>query len=304
MIGPWGSREVGNRSVSSLQSFLSTATQNPLETILRLPSRLCLDAPFVALGWAYCLGAQIRTGPAAALFFSVWLVYLADRLLDARRIPAGLRLSDRHRWAQNHFGLLSTFAVLCVGIMVAVLFCGLGARVFVEGLVLCFSTGFYYFIFRFSTLHQRFPKSFPFKEITISLCFTMGIMIIVPHRSLDPHFLAIGLGMVLLFAANCLLIARSESALDHQTDPAAHFSRVRKSGRLPEILSLCAITAGLYGRTLRGEGPAGVALVFSGLAILGLAIAVPSGNSDKVQPIADGILLSPWILVKLLPFFF
>lgn len=274
-----------------------------METILRLPSRLCLDAPFVALGWAYCLGAQILTGSAAALFFGVWLVYLADRLFDARRTPAAALLSDRHRWAQKHFGLLFTLAVLCVGTLVAVLFCGLDARVYVEGLILCFSTGFYYLAFRFSNLHRRFPKSFPFKEITIGLCFTLGIMIIVPHRSLDPHFLATGIGMVLLFAANCLLIARSESAIDHQMDPAAHFSRGGKRGRLPEILSLCAVAAGLYGRGLRGEGPAGMALVFSGLAILGLAIAIPSENSDKVQPIADGILLSPWILVKLLPFF-
>jgi hypothetical protein len=237
------------------------------------------------------------------LFFVVWLLYLSDRLLDAGRISPSAHIADRHRWAKQHPGILTTLAVICSGILIMILFRGLENRILIEGLGLGISTGLYYLTFRFSKLHLRLPGNVPFKEITISLCFTLGIMIIVPQRSLDPRFLATGIGMMLLFVSNCLLIARSEGALDRQTDPAAHFSKSGKPGRLPEILCLGAIAAGLYTGSLRGEEPASVALLFSGVATLALAVAIPSENSDKVQPIADGILLSPWILMKLLPFF-
>jgi hypothetical protein len=68
------------------------------------PNLLSLDAPLVAVLWQVlfvrCFHAAMGALPAILLVASVWLIYAADRAMDAWR---GERLSARHRFYQAHW---------------------------------------------------------------------------------------------------------------------------------------------------------------------------------------------------------
>ena len=77
---------------------------------------LSLDAPSVAALWTvfagWCAGVHLRAIDPAAMFLAVWMLYAADRLLDARPLvaieatPAGANavaeLEERHRFHHRY----------------------------------------------------------------------------------------------------------------------------------------------------------------------------------------------------------
>ena len=71
------------------------------------PNLLSLDAPFVALLWQIlfirCFHVSENALPAILLVASVWLIYAADRALDAWRGECG---SPRHRFYRDHWRIL------------------------------------------------------------------------------------------------------------------------------------------------------------------------------------------------------
>jgi hypothetical protein len=73
--------------------------RNSQPSPLALWHLLSLDAPTVAALWtlfiAHCAGIALHWPAPAAMFVAVWMIYAADRLLDARLLDA--RLLDAHR---------------------------------------------------------------------------------------------------------------------------------------------------------------------------------------------------------------
>ena len=80
---------------------------------------LSLDAPVVAVVWTWFAGrvegAPVRWSYLATMFVAVWMLYAADRLLDARR---GDGLEERHRFHARHWrGFLVGLGVGAVMLM-------------------------------------------------------------------------------------------------------------------------------------------------------------------------------------------
>ncbi len=83
---------------------------------------LSLDAPTVAALWvvfiARCAAVPLPWTAPAAMFVAVWMLYAADRLLDARPQVNGVPppdLEERHRFHQRHRGgFLSCIAGISV----------------------------------------------------------------------------------------------------------------------------------------------------------------------------------------------
>jgi hypothetical protein len=75
---------------------------------------LSLDAPSVAIAWTFAVahtaGLHLPWTAAAAIFLAVWILYAADRLLDARLLDARslapqthpADLEERHRFHHRH----------------------------------------------------------------------------------------------------------------------------------------------------------------------------------------------------------
>ncbi len=86
---------------------------------------LSLDAPTVAAVWtgflAWCAGVHLPSSDLVAMFLAVWILYAADRLLDARPFfaaPLGPELRARHRFHHRHrAGFLTAIVALCVPLL-------------------------------------------------------------------------------------------------------------------------------------------------------------------------------------------
>lgn len=73
--------------------------------------RLSLVEPMVAVSWyaalARTFGVQVRGDRSVLLFASLWLVYMADRILDVQRMPrATVPRTERHRFVHRHPALI------------------------------------------------------------------------------------------------------------------------------------------------------------------------------------------------------
>lgn len=84
-----------------------------------LPNLLSLDAPLVAMAWLFVFAKTWRLGyhpweAYASLGLAVWIIYVADRLLDAS-LSAGttIGLEARHRFHAGHRRIFS------IGLLVA-----------------------------------------------------------------------------------------------------------------------------------------------------------------------------------------
>ncbi|HEY4010278.1 MAG TPA: hypothetical protein VGM11_09030 [Acidobacteriaceae bacterium] len=94
---------------------------------------LSLDAPSVATVWtlaiAHTLNLHLPWTCAAAMFLAVWMLYAADRLLDARALdinplhsgPAPLDLEERHRFHHRHRGAFLVGIAFCACILTVLL---------------------------------------------------------------------------------------------------------------------------------------------------------------------------------------
>jgi 4-hydroxybenzoate polyprenyltransferase len=112
----------------------------------------------------------------AALGFSVWAIYTIDHLKDARAI-CGPASTDRHRFHQLHFGLLSSivFVVVLSGIALTWF---IPERISSFGFALGAVVSIYLVIHR----HARFLK-----EFFVAGLYTCGVLLpvfVVPHLSL------------------------------------------------------------------------------------------------------------------------
>ncbi len=89
---------------------------------------LSLDAPTVAALWtlfiARCSGLTLPWIAPAAMFLAVWIIYAADRLLDARTLDTSQQhpeLEARHQFHHHHRARFRTAIVLSAAALAALL---------------------------------------------------------------------------------------------------------------------------------------------------------------------------------------
>lgn len=274
-----------------------------LARLLFFPSFLCLDAPLAALGWALCLSVDLGEpgggtfSAAAALFLCVWLIYLFDRLYDVSRRDGARQHTPRHEWARQHRFVLGACFLVTLTVFPVVVVPQLETKTILMGLIPGLVTGLYFLAFRFSRFYSRLRDVVPFKELTIAVCFTSGILLGAGMNNLTISFVPLVVGYVSLFGANCLVISRAERASDLLVDPAAYFSRSRQPSRLPEWGALFAAVCGVVSFIFAGgEDRSPFSLLFCGL----LTFLIARRRSDEhrlTQPLADGVQMIPWLVL-------
>jgi len=111
-------------------TIVSRIPQNktPHYSLLGLWHLLSLDAPSVAAVWtiavASAVGLHLPWESAAAMFVAVWVLYAADRLLDARPLPGGAsppEIEERHRFHHRHRRAFLTGIAISAFILIALL---------------------------------------------------------------------------------------------------------------------------------------------------------------------------------------
>jgi hypothetical protein len=242
----------------------SSITEKPRPTIrtryspLALWHLLSLDAPTVAALWTWFIATanHVRiplVGPLA-MFLAVWILYAADRLLDAgllvaRPLDSGT-LEARHHFHHRHrSGFLS--GMLVASIALAILL----PRLLPEAIRLYLILGalvFAYFILIHATQSaHRLPK-----ELAVGICFAAATFI--PTVAYRPDLRLPLIPSALLFAAlcslNCLFIYAWEHDPNASTGHPAHATTSLALRHLP-ALTITALAIGLALALLNHQAP-------------------------------------------------
>ena len=291
-----------------------------LRTTLQHWHLLSLDAPTIATLWTALLarsaGDRLPAGSLTAMFLVVWLLYVSDRLLDARPLRTArtsgqqlqhVELEPRHRFHHRYRryflitlgGVAGVLGVLLPSLPIAALRLDLLLGAFLAG----------YFVIIHAVDGVRLPK-----EIAVGLFFAAAVFI--PTISRRPELRPVLAPAALLLAAvcsfNCLAIYRwehPELARPGHADGECGMSR-------PHVMTLWAINhLMLIGRCLLlvtvvtafvpGPGrPACIAVAAAIAALLALDRGRHRFAPVTLRALADLALataLLVWPMTSLLP---
>ncbi len=298
--------------------------QQPLSAYWHL---LSLDAPTVAALWCYAFalaaGEHLPLAIPLALAIATWMLYVCDRLLDARErgpsrrhllpdgelpdreLPDG-DLKDRHWFHAQHQ------TAFIVGLVIAALSLGWLVRTALPFALLRAAAGLaslvaLYFLFIHGKVLSHRARSYSaLKELAVGAIFSTAVAL--PAATRTPHPAAL-LIPATLFAALCWLNC---TAIEHWE--AASHNR-NSDGLIPRAASLLAFASlicALFPATTTAQIYSPRAFTLPGLSVLELCIAAASlslsalnHRRDSLSPLrlrvaADAVLLTPLLVLPFL----
>ncbi len=269
------------------------------------PHVLSLDAPVVALvwqhWWADVAGVKVLWFQDVILALGVWMIYLADRLVDTRRGDPESLETARHGFSQRHGQVLWPL-LGCVMAWLAVLtLLVLPKGQFVAGLGLLLVAGGYFW-----GIHR--PRSAQWtailpKEAFVGAIFALGTAFFAAWQigpALGRHLTSLVLFALLCFL-NCALITRWESSTRDRREPS---SLLNAFPWLPERLAIvCLGLAVLAAGLARGDGSVELTpIALSALVLAGLDRWRKLISVHALRVLADLALLAPLLhFVRLRP---
>lgn len=146
---------------------------------------LSLDAPIVALVWqdflARCYPSLLRPAGRWVLGLTVWIIYIADRLIDVRG-PAAANEAARHRFCREKRGLAKA---LLTTLVLGDLFIAqrwLRPAVLSNGILIGAGVACYLAVFAF----WRMAAVIRWKRLCAALLFTAGIFLVAWTGTANP----------------------------------------------------------------------------------------------------------------------
>jgi len=173
------------------------------------PNLLSLDAPLIAVLWQGFLAQRyavpLRPAGRLALFLAVWAIYIADRVLDARR-PAVTAEAARHRFYRRHRRFASTLLAALLVSAAAIAAVWLRPSVLRNGLVPLAAVVVYLAVLNLSGARQLA------KELVVAFVFTAGTFLVAwTNDPVSPWtLLAPATAFFLLCLANLAAIEKWE----------------------------------------------------------------------------------------------
>ena len=278
-------------------STLSIAQPTPGTEFWLWPNRFSLQAPLVAVLWqlllAHCLHIKLDPLIPCALASAVWLIYVADHLVDTTRPRATAIEPPRKEFCRRHWHkfLLCAIAVAFGLVLLVTLFLNSAMVKFggqVSAGVACY----------FALIHlapQSWRKDWP-REVVVAAIFTLGTfgpVWLADSRNTGDLLPPASLFM-LLCCANCSVIETWESEEPPNLVArwvASHFKGIGLgivfSAALLSVLSLVPVAFAVAAGT-------------SGVALAALGAYRDKLSLRLVSPLADLALCSPLLLLFLL----
>lgn len=265
------------------------------------PNLLTLQAPLVAVLWQ-CLLAQslhAKLNPFApwALAMAVWLIYVADHLLDTARPRATPNDPPRKEFCRKHWEKFLLAAVVVGCVLAAGVIRFLWEITVRIGWKISASVVLYFALIHFTPAHWR--KNWP-REVVVAVIFSLGTFSAVWFAAAEqsaPIWAAAILFMALC-CTNCSLIETWEwevrlTSADETPNRVARWV----SRHLPQLGILIALISAILSRAELLPSPFAVASTMSGL---GLALLSQSRNKLPIRfvsPLADLTLCSPLLIL-------
>jgi len=267
---------------------------------------LSLDAPTVAVLWTWFLasGNRLRL-PALSLLsivIAVWMLYAADRLLDARHLLANplhtAGLEHRHHFHHRHRSAF-LLGILAASLSLALLIPRLPAPAIHLYLILGALLAGYLVLIHATGSAHRLPK-----EIAVGLFFSAAVFIPTVARAptLRPSLLPAAALFAMLCSLNCLFIYRWEHPTSAPGTTRLHRPHPVTRGALrflnPLTIALACISTAY---SVLAHSPVTPAIGLSALLLLLLDRYPTRLNSVTLRAAADlalttPILFVPWLL--------
>ena len=244
------------------------------------PNLLSLDAPIVALLWQLlfvrCFHGQLGMLPAALLALAVWLIYAADRMLDAWR---GCVEQPRHRFYRRHWRTVLPIWIAVLGAGGWLAWSRLPGPLFVEGTLVASGTGLYLAAVHLAPGLVVRTRA---KESAVAILFGMGASLAAwPGVRTAPDVLAI-----LLFS--CLCWMNCTAIEDWE----------RGDGLRPSLIVAAAVVAIAAAGVLRDHRPILASAETAGALGLVLLDRVRCRCSpEALRVLADVVLLTPIVFL-------
>lgn len=165
-------------------SSSAVAFRAPAESLFRYPvwlwpNLLSLDAPCVAVAWCALLAKSLRLAidPLALLLLgaTVWIIYVADRILDVR---ACVGQTARHRFVSAHRAALRVATVAVLLLTAAVGVHALSRAILIRGFIVAVSIGVY-----FIYVHGPHAAGQRLKQLAVAALFAAGVVLPLPNSS-------------------------------------------------------------------------------------------------------------------------
>jgi hypothetical protein len=291
--------------VAAREPRLQTAPQ-PRRSLLVMWHLLSLDAPTVATVWtvfiAHCAGVALPgTGPAA-MFVAVWMLYAADRLLDARPQVDGSAppdLEERHRFHHRHRTAFLGAMVVTSGVLAALLQ-RLDARAMHLYALLAALLAAWLLLIHARPLPTDTVRRLP-KELAVGVFFPAAIFIPTVARApqLRPGLLPAAALLAGVCTLNCLFLYAWEHPVPRSR---AHWTTRWATGQL-RLLTVGVVAAAILvaGTSAHGLLPRmDLAPALACGASAGLLLALHTLRDRwpalTVRAWADMVLLTPLLL--------
>lgn len=260
-------------------------------------SLLCLDAPLVSVTWLWLFVRTSHTSiprvSLVVLFLTAWLIYLADRLADARSLPANGARSLRHQFCLQHqsswIGGLALIG-LVDGLMI---WNSVSGKVFVAGSVVGV-LALIHLLLNYS-LGGAWPP-LPLKEFAVGSLFSAGTLVpLIPGlRSMPAPSALAAIAFAGVCTLNCLCIAYWEKELDEIQGKVSFATRFPKLERhFQKLILAFAFLSGALAICLRVATPILACVSVSSFLLAGLNSTRAELSRDQRTALADLVLLTP-----------
>jgi hypothetical protein len=241
------------------------------------PNLLSLDAPLVALLWQTlfirCFRVSGRVLPPFLLVSAVWLIYAADRALDAWR---GTGARPRHEFYRRHWRAVLPIWISVLAVAGWVAWTWLPAQLLDRGAWLAAAVGAYFAVVHCSRL--RWPK-----EAAVAVIFGLGASL-AAWTGVETSY---DVFTVILFACLCWINC---AAISEWEQGSGHWP----IGMLAACVGLAALAVLHRERPILAGAEASSAAAFVLLDCGRLKL-----SADALRVLADVALLSP---IFFLPF--
>jgi hypothetical protein len=260
---------------------------------------LSLDAPSVAAVWTWFIGQAMGVGlprvEVAAMFVAVWILYAADRLLDARALDSGrnpehIALEARHLFHHGHrngfrWGIASGCTVL-VALLTRFPLAELRLDVMLGGLLLGW-------LLAVHVGARALPKEFAV-GIFFAAATALPTLARAPWLGRELSFPAV------LFAALCSLNCLFISAWEQDAgacNQAHRLTRIAASHARWLGLLLAAGAAAAMPFDGAGVRPLLAAIALAALLLLAVDALRERLGRTTLRALADLVLLTPLLLI-------
>jgi len=275
-------------------TLVPRAPRQPNRSPLALWHLLSLDAPSVATVWTIAVARNVGlhlpwTAPAA-MFLAVWILYVADRLLDARSLDSHTRppdLEERHRFHHRHR------RAFLIGIVVAACALAILLRTLDPHALRLYTLLATLLAAYFLLIHARADSAHRLpKELAVGIFFPAAVFI--PTVARLPQLRLGLLPIALLLAATCSLNCLFLYAWEHPVDRThAHWSTRWATQHLATITFTIATLSAVH--CLLSTRLLSSCILASSLFLLALHHLRHRLAPIHLRALADLVLLTPLV---------